>query len=160
MTDPIPHSVEAEQAVIGSLLIDPDAIDRVLSTGLSPLDFHAGHLALIYRAMLTLHKHGIPIADPILVAEELRARGDGEKVGGLAALLRMIADTPTSIYAEHYAGVVKRCAMQRQCLALAGRLARAAHAGEGTPQELAERMTDILANVSAHSEQKMKGVLR
>ena len=141
-----PHDKEAEEAVIGSLLIDPDAIDRVLATGLRAEGFHLEHLGTIFRAVLAVHDRGAP-ADFVLTCAELRQRGWLERVGGQAQVTGLINRCATSVHAQHYAGVVVRCALQRRVIAAAGEIARRAYACDGTPQELVKTVARLWADL-------------
>lgn len=146
----VPYDREAEEATVGALLIDSDAMDRVMATGLRADDFHVAHLGLIFRAIMALHEQDMP-GDYVLVLSELRRAGHLEQVGGPAAVTELILRCPTSIYAQHYAALVLKCAQRRRLIALAARVARAAHAGEDTTQA-AERLLE--------SSGKIQGVLR
>jgi len=164
----VPYEREAEEATIGALLIDPDAMDRVMGTGLRADDFHVAHLGLIFRAIMALHEQHMP-GDYILVLSELRRTGQLERIGGPAALTTLITRCPTSIYATHYANLIVRCARQRHTIAVAAKVAEAAYACDGTPDEMAETMTKLFQNLEATQrlagdtsteKRKLKGVLR
>ena len=148
----VPHDNEAECAVLGALLIDPDAMGRVLGTGLRAEHFHQGDLGLVFRAILALHKRGVP-ADYVLVLSELRRAGHLKRIGGPAALTQLILRCPTSVYAQHYANVVAGCARQRRMIVVAANLAKAAYAGEDADLRT---LTDGLRD----SPGKLGGVLR
>lgn len=128
----IPFDKDAEEAVIGALLIDPDALPRVLSTGLEPTDFHLQHLGTIYRSILALHTHGQGI-DLVTMSDALRHRGDEREANELPGLISACA---TSIHAEHYANIVKRCALQWRVIRMAGDMAKLGHGHTGTSAEL------------------------
>jgi len=145
-----PYDQEAEEATIGALLIDPDAMARVIATGLQPGDFHVMRLRLIYRAIMELHAREEP-ADYVLVLAELRRRSRLKDVGGPAGVTGLIVRCPTSIYAHYYATIVVERAQQRRSIARAARIAKAAYAGED--------ITDLVDGFSENSG-KIKGVLR
>jgi len=121
------RSKEAEEAVLGSLLIDPDAIERVLGTGLVASDFHYSVSGIIFAAISELYHNGGPPADYILVSEKLRQSGQLKKIGGQARLTGLINDCATSIHAVHYAGVVRELARKRRYVQLAGDVMQLAH---------------------------------
>lgn len=114
-----PHSVEAEEAVIGGVLTDPELFLSIAAY-LKPEDFHINRLSLVWKAMVNLfeRKEGIDI---LTVSEEIRAMGKSDqyddKVRGY--LVNLINRTPTSIHTEAYARVVERLAVRRRLLTAA-----------------------------------------
>lgn len=164
----VPYNLEAEEATIGALLIDPDAMDRVVATGLRANDFYIENLAVIFRAIMALHEQEMP-GDYILVLSELRRTGDLQRIGGPAFLTSLISRCATSLYATHYANLIVRCAMQRHVIAAAAKVAEAAYACDGTPQEMAETMRMLLQDLEvararardgSPDKPTIKGVLR
>lgn len=120
-----PANIEAEQAVLGALLIDPTAIVRVAAT-LQPADFSRPGHARVYSAVLALYARHAAIDFVTLVAELDRA-GALEAVGGAGYLTALIERTPIATHIEHYAGVVERKAVQRRLIEAAGQIARVAY---------------------------------
>ena len=100
-----PHSLEAEEAILGSLLIDPDAIFDV-STFLRPNAFYSAQNQTIYEAILALSDRREPL-DLITLTEELRRQEQLEKVGGEAYIISLINAVPTAINAVSYGRVVE-----------------------------------------------------
>lgn len=116
-----PHNTEAEECVLGSLLIDPEAIEAVASL-LKPEDFYHPRHRDIYGAMLHLYQRRQP-TDFVMVCDELE-RGDLlERVGGVGYLARILTVVPTSVHVEYYARIVQRTAIMRRLIAAAGRIA-------------------------------------
>lgn len=120
-----PHSAEAEEAVLGSLLIDPDAIFDV-STFLKPDSFYRAKNKWIYEAILSLNERREPL-DLITVTEELRRQGRLEDVGGEAYVIGLINAVPTSINAESYGRLVEAAAVRRQMIKAASEIANLAY---------------------------------
>lgn len=110
-----PHDLDAEEAVLGSILIDPDIVET-LRLELDRADFYSSANQLIYKAMLKCEK-----ANQIAVAHQLNADGHLELAGGVAYLSHLISICPTSLDAEYYAKIVKDCAARRKILLLAER---------------------------------------
>ncbi len=106
-----PHDNDAEEAAIGSLLIDGAAIHRIASF-LRPADFYGERTRWIYEAALALSQRDEAI-DQITVAQELDHRKKLEDCGGSAYLSRLISVVPTSLDIEHYAQIVYRLAVMR-----------------------------------------------
>lgn len=110
-----PHNIEAEESVLGSLLLDRDAIIRVAAT-LKPDDFYRGAHAAIYRVILDLYNRREP-ADLLTVAAELERREELDNVGGLAALSALFNAVPTAVHVEYYGKIVERTALLRRVIA-------------------------------------------
>lgn len=120
-----PHSLEAEEAALGSLLIDPDAIYDV-SAFLKPQAFYLLKNRLIYESILTLIQRSEPV-DFVTLAEELRRNNNLENAGGEAYLVSLLNAVPTSINARNYAKLVEAAALRRRLLQAAGRIAELAY---------------------------------
>ncbi|NPV60423.1 MAG: replicative DNA helicase [Actinobacteria bacterium] len=132
-----PHSLEAEQSVLGSMLLSHDAVAEV-SEVLNPEDFYKESHGLIFQAALSLFASGEPV-DPVTVAESLRAQGNLEKVGDRSYLLNLVSSVPTPANARYYAEVVSRLATYRRLITAAGRVAAV---GYRAPEELAEALDE------------------
>ena len=100
-----PNNLEAEMAVIGSILVDREMMSAV-SELLSPPDFYAHVHETIFLALVQLYERGEPL-DKITLAEELRRRNLLEKVGGLPYLNSLMDTVPTAASAEYYAQIVR-----------------------------------------------------
>jgi replicative DNA helicase len=116
-----PHSAEAEEAVLGSLLIDPDAIFDVASF-LRPDAFYRVQNRWIYEAILSLSDRREPL-DFITLTEELRRREQLEEVGGEGYVIGLINAVPTSINARSYGRLVEATSMRRKLIKAAGKIA-------------------------------------
>lgn len=109
-----PRSVEAERAVIGSLLLLPEACDEVALI-VRAEDFYDGAHRMIFTHMLALHESGRQI-DPTLLSQMLRDAGQYEAVGGAAFLLELSQEVATAAHAEHYARIVRDKAVLRSLI--------------------------------------------
>jgi len=116
-----PQSIEAEQSVLGALLIDKDAVIEVAEF-LRADDFYRGHHGTIYAAVLDLYERREPV-DLVTVSEVLERNGHLDAVGGSAYLTSLINLTPTAVNAVHYGRIVERKAVLRNLIAAAGRIA-------------------------------------
>ena len=116
-----PQSIEAEQSVLGALLIDKDAVIEVAEF-LRADDFYRGHHGTIYAAVLELYERREPV-DLVTVSEVLERNGHLDAVGGSAYLTSLINLTPTAVNAVHYGRIVERKAVLRNLIAAAGRIA-------------------------------------
>lgn len=122
-----PHDIEAEEAVIASLLVDNEAIFKVASI-LQPADFFGEKNAWTYEACLALWDRNEPLNE-VTVGHELARRDRLEEVGGIAHLSRLVAELPTPIGVEHYANIVKRDSLYRRLIGAAAKISQIAYAG-------------------------------
>ena len=109
-----PYDLNAEEAVIGSLLIDGPAIYKIAST-LWKTDFYHELNALIYDACISLYQRNEAI-NQVTVAQELERQSKLELCGGVAHLSHLISVVPTSLDIEHYAQIVCRLSVNRQLI--------------------------------------------
>ena len=116
-----PQSIEAEQSVLGALLIDRDAVIEVAEL-LRPEDFYRSHHGTIYGAVLELSEKREPV-DLVTVSENLERQGQLDAIGGSAYLTSLINLTPTAVNAVYYARIVERKAVLRGLIAAAGKIA-------------------------------------
>ena len=119
---PIPYSQQAEEALIGSALIDPGIM---LTTKIKPADFYVHRHQWVWGELFTLTRSGIT-PDMVTLTEALDRRGKLEEIGGAAFLVSLISRTPSSLGAESYSRIVKGDAMRRSVLAKARQLTQAA----------------------------------
>ena len=143
--DPLePHNLEAEESVLGSILIDQDAILRVLQI-LEPRDFFMGRNGQIFSAMVDIHRARKPI-DLVVLTDELERRGELENIG-YDYLMGLSIDTPTSIHAEHYASIVLRTSLLRKLVDQAKLITQAAYAPDADPEQLAAVGRDKIGEI-------------
>jgi replicative DNA helicase len=141
-----PQSVEAEQSVLGALLIDRDAVIEVAEL-LSAGDFYRPHHGTIYGAILGLYERREPV-DLVTVSEVLERQGKLDEVGGSAYLTSLINLTPTAVNAVHYARIVERKGVLRNLIAAAGRIAGLGYEEGADVGEVIDRAESELFAVS------------
>ncbi len=132
-----PQSIEAEQSVLGALLIDKDAVIEVAEL-LQPDDFYRQHHGTIYAAVLDLYERREPV-DIVTVSEVLERQNRLEDVGGTAYLTSLINLTPTAVNAVHYARIVERKGVLRNLISAAGRIAGLGYEEDGDVGEVIDR---------------------
>ncbi|KPL91555.1 DNA helicase [Levilinea saccharolytica] len=120
-----PHSREAEEAVLGAVLINPEAFYDVAQF-LKPEDFYIVRNRWIWEAFNRLHESRAPI-DFLTVCEDLEQQSRLSDVGGAAYIMSLINQTPTSLHAEAYGRIVEGNSVRRRMLVAANDLARLAH---------------------------------
>ncbi|TQV67276.1 replicative DNA helicase [Exilibacterium tricleocarpae] len=118
----LPHSIEAEQAVLGGLMLDSQRFDAVAET-VDADDFYSGVHGQIYRMMLKLSEAGQPL-DVIPLSEELDRHGELERVGGHAYLIELATNTPSAANVVAYAKIVRERSTLRQLIAAASEISR------------------------------------
>lgn len=121
----VPHSREAEEAVIGAVLINPEAYYDVAQF-LKADDFYIHRHRWIWETFTRLHESRTPI-DFLTVTEELDQQGQLAEVGGPAYLTALTSNVPTSLHAEAYGRLVEQTAIRRKMLEAANQIAKLAY---------------------------------
>lgn len=124
----VPHSREAEEAVIGSILINPEAYYDV-APFLQDQDFYIHRHQWIWQVFTRLHEQRTPI-DVLTVQEELDQLGYLAEIGGPAYLTALINNVPTSLHAESYGRIVEQTAIRRRMIGAANQIAKVAYQEE------------------------------
>ena len=124
-----PHSVEAEQSVLGGLLLENDALDRIGDI-LSPSDFYRHDHRLIFEHIAKLIEHNKP-ADIVTVAESLENSAELSGVGGIAYLGALAQNTPTAANIRRYAEIVRERAVMRKLVEVGSGIAESAYSPQG-----------------------------
>ena len=137
-----PHDLDAEEAVIGSLLIDGTAIYKI-ATFLQSTDFYSEQDQWLYEACLALYERNVAI-NQITVAQELARREKLESCGGAAYLSHLISVCPTSLDIEHYAQIVYRLSVMRGLISAGGQIATVGYEASPDVNASLSRAEDIL----------------
>ncbi len=109
-----PQNIEAEQSVLGGILIENEAINRVMEI-LTPDDFYRDNHRKIYTALIDLSERDEP-ADLITITNELRKRGELDGIGGASYIASLIDSVPTAANIEYYARIVREKAILRKLI--------------------------------------------
>jgi replicative DNA helicase len=140
-----PHDIDAEEAVIASLLVDGEAIFKVAPI-LRPEDFFREKNVWAYDACLTLWERGEAI-NQITLAHELARRGRLEELGGVAYLSQLVTELPTPLGVEYYAQIVQRDAVYRRLIDAAGKITQLGYQGGADLGATLSRAEGLLATV-------------
>ena len=132
----LPQSLEAEQAVIGAMLIDPACVAEVIEL-LRPEDFYAEEHQRIFETIYSMFNSARKI-DPVTVLDQLKAQGYYDDAGGRAYLMQLMEVTPTSANVKEYAAIVRDKSMLRAIATAAGEIQTMAFSGAGSAAEIAE----------------------
>jgi replicative DNA helicase len=124
-----PHSVEAEQSLLGGLMLDQRAWDQIADVVRVDDLYRADH-RLIFNAIADLVARNQP-PDAVTVAEHLQRTGQLEAGGGMPYLARLVEDTPSAANIRAYARIVRERAMLRQLIEIGGDIAASAHSTQG-----------------------------
>lgn len=148
-----PHSIEAEQSVLGGLLLDNAAWDRIADF-LSEADFYRFDHRMIFQSIARLISATKP-ADVITVYEMLQVAGKSEEVGGLAYLNSLAQNTPSAANIRRYAEIVRERSVLRKLVTVADDIASAAFAPKG--REVRELLDEAESKVFAIAEEGSRG---
>jgi replicative DNA helicase len=141
----MPQNIEAEQGVLGSIIIDPEAIVQVAEF-LTPDDFYRESHRLIYRVILDLYEGRSP-ADFITICDELERCNKLEDVGGASYITSLINHVATSSNVEYYGRIIEREAILRRLIEAAGQIAAVAYQEEDADIAL-DKAEQLIFNVS------------
>jgi len=141
-----PQNVEAEQSVLGSLLIDPEAILKI-TPFLRPEDFYRETHGLIYKAITELHDRRQP-ADFVTLCDELERQGHLEQVGGPGYLTFLINAVPTSVHAVHYGRIVEKSATLRRLISAASEISSMAYERIDDEDRILDQAEELIFGVS------------
>ncbi len=144
-----PQDLDAEQSVLGGMLLSKDAIADVVEI-LKGADFYRPAHETIYTAILDLYARGEP-ADPITLAAELTKRGEIARVGGAAYLHTLVNAVPTAANAQYYAEIVHERAVLRRLVEAGTRITQMGYAADGDVDEIVNRAQ---AEIYAVTEQR------
>jgi replicative DNA helicase len=142
----VPFNLEAEVAVLGSLLIDRDAIIKI-APFLKPIDFYTEAHSVIYEAMVDLYNRREP-GDFVTLDAELRRLGKSDFIGGPAYLTSLAAAVPTSVHIEYYARIVERTAVLRRLISTGGQIASLGYREDEDVEQVLDEAEQLLFGVT------------
>jgi replicative DNA helicase len=140
-----PHDIEAEKAVLGSMLIDSEGIFKI-ATFLAPEDFFNPENQFVYEACFNLYQRNEGI-NQITVARELAQKERLEEVGGAAYLSHLVSSVPTSLHIEYYAQIVSRLAIMRRLISAGSQITALGYEADAEVDVALSRAEDVLFKV-------------
>lgn len=153
-----PHSVEAEQSLLGGLMLDQRAWDQIADV-IVPDDLYRADHRLIFAAVASLVERNQP-PDAVTVSEHLQRLGQLEAAGGLAYLARLVQDTPSAANIRAYARIVRDNAMLRKLIEIGGDIAASANATEGlTAAEIVDRAEQRVFEIAEGGSRRGSGFI-
>ncbi len=141
-----PHDLDAEMSVLGSILLDPLSIAKVLQF-LHPEDFYRENNGQVFRAALDLFAAGEPI-DNVTLAAQLQTMGLLERIGGRAQLASMQGSVPTAANIEYYGRIVKEKAYKRRLISAGGNIAGYGYDDSLEAEEAINQAQSLVVGVS------------
>lgn len=150
-----PHSIEAEQSIIGALLLDNDAWERIADR-VGQADFYRADHRQIFAAIEYLSTHGQP-ADVVTVAEYCDRHGVLVQIGGLAYLAEIANNTPSSANIARYADIVRERAIRRRAIAECNDAAALLAISPGDPSRVLDQVMEGLSVVAESGERSKSG---
>ena len=148
-----PHDQGAEEAVLGSVLVDGAAIDEVAEF-LQPVAFYYEDNEAIYGAMMSLYSIDEPV-NQITLAQELDRQGKLEASGGVAFLSHLVAMVPTSLDILYYGKIVHELSIKRRILAVGGQICALAYNGQKSGEDCMEIAQSSLDSLRAEINLKV-----
>lgn len=137
-----PHNLEAEQSLLGAMLISPDVIPDIVETIDADSFYTEGHQN-IFRAIVELYARGEP-ADPITVAELLSSKGQLEEAGGKPYIHTLISVVPSAANAQYYARIVERNSALRSLIRAASEIAALGYEGPEDVEAAIDRAESLI----------------
>lgn len=157
-----PHNMDAEKGVLGSMLLDPEVCDEVVSAIRKPDDFYSYAHQVIYRCLVDMHNDGKGV-DVTLLAERLESQGEMESIGGLDYLANVVNSVPSAANALYYAQIVHDKATLRTMIHASTEILRDAYDASQETRELLsraeERIFGILENDAVGELHVMQDIL-
>jgi replicative DNA helicase len=141
-----PQSIDAEQAVLGAMLLEKDAIGRAVEIILPDCFYREAHRR-VFDAITSLYERGLP-ADMIGVGEELRSRGILESIGGTAFLSSLLDQVATAAHVEHHARIVLDKYVMREMIRAGTEIVRRGYEGMGSVGELIDNAEQMIFAIS------------
>lgn len=141
-----PHNLDAEQSVLGSMLLDQEAVFKAMEIIRSE-DFYRDAHRLIFDAICQLADRSEPV-DIVTVAEELRQRGQLDKVGGAAYIATLSGIVPTAANVEYYARIIREKSLLRALISAATRIAQLGYEGEAEADEILLQAEKLIYDLS------------
>jgi replicative DNA helicase len=146
-----PQNIEAEQSVLGAILLDNDAINQAIET-LTAEDFYRESHREIFRAMVALSERNQPV-DAITLTDALRTGGVLEAVGGAGYIAELAACVPTAAHAGHYARIVREKALLRSLASISTEIASGAY---DSPPNVDEYLDESEHKIFEISERRIR----
>ena len=141
-----PQNLEAEESVLGGILLDPDALDRIIEV-MSAADFYRDAHRTIFETMLALSERGEPI-DLITLSDALKARGQLPQIGGATFLAELGDKVPSAANVAHYARIVRDKAVLRSLIRVSGEIVGRCYDSQDDIEQFLDEAERLIYDVS------------
>ena len=141
-----PQDLDAERSLLGSLLIDPDAVTAV-SGKVQSGDFYREQHRIIFEAVTNIASRN-ERSDSVTVSDELRRTEGLELAGGPSYIADLINAVPTAFHVEHYAAIVRRTGVLRRIIQIAGQMATAAYRAGADPDTVLDDAESLIFSIA------------
>lgn len=153
-----PQNVEAEQSVLGAILLDREAIATAIEL-LRPDDFYQDIHQIIFKAVINLYDENRSI-DAVTLTEALRKEGHLERIGGATYLSTLARAVPTAASVRHYAEIVEAKAMLRNLINVGTNIVGRAYDASDDPKLLLDQAEQMIFDIAQHRMRKPYAVLK
>ncbi|HWR67569.1 MAG TPA: replicative DNA helicase [Desulfomonilia bacterium] len=154
----LPHSREAEEYILGGILLENSSLDAVTEI-ITPEDFYAERNRILFHEMLRLMDKGLPI-DLVSLTEAVEAKGRLEKVGGASYISQLADNIPTTANIEYYARLVRDKSVLRSLINGAGDIIRNARTPAGEVSDVLEAAEQIIYAINKQVKDRKGGLTR
>lgn len=141
----IPFSLQAEQSVIGSILLNPESLQNCMSV-IKPEDFYVKSYEIMYEALIDLYNQNKPI-DIITFTEHIKFMGKFDMVGGLEQITSIVNSVPTAANISHYASIVYEKSVLRQLIKSAEEIAKASYSSQDHVENILDFAEQSIFNI-------------
>ena len=148
----LPYNLEAEESILGGILIKPDAISQILEI-LKPDDFYKISHKIIYEAMLKLYETG-NIIDPVILMDKIKKGNKLDEIGGEEALFEIMNSVPTAANITNYARIVNEKAILRNIINVGTGIVEMAYEGYEEVEQILDKAENMIFKVSENKEKK------
>jgi len=149
----MPFSMEAEQSVLGSLIIDPEKM-RDIVTDLKAEDFYLEQHSHIYDAMKTIFMRPDGNLDEVTLLDELTKMGAYDEAGGKSYIMMLAQSVPSVSNLLDYARIIKEKAILRKLIEASERISRMAYSATGDTKEILDRSEQLIFDIAEKNETK------
>ena len=153
-----PHNLEAEESVLGSMMLSSDAIADVVEI-VQPVDFYRSANGSIFQTLREIYGRGDPV-DAITAVEELKRRNLLAEVGGHLYISELVERVPTPAAAASYARIVAETALMRRLISAAGDIMEMAFSPTDEPERVADEAEQRIYDVARRDEKDQVASLR
>lgn len=148
----IPYSIEAEEALLGSIFIKPDAISEIIEV-ITPTDFYKNNYRIIFEEMLKAYNMG-KIIDTLLIVEALKKSEKLEEIGGEDIIYDLVDVVSTAANAVNYAHVIKEKSIQRQLIETGENITRMAYRGYDEVDTMLDKAESMIFKIAEGKQKK------